>query len=284
MQILLELEGSVADDKPNLKGKRRSRQISRSDFSNIMLSLGGAEEYGPWIETNKADADCLALADRHYSRQSVGAKQFCRPGNNLVLRTELGDAVWVSWYSKKRDDLFVDAIECTIFRNESAYLASDLIKWAIYATVQQWGIPKEGFITFVKESAVQSSNPGSSFLNAGFRKVGYTKVRRLAILQLLPNDVKGILREVVLAKQMSALKELITSCIENGEFSEAIEFYNDARALETQLRSMRSERVRRNKRKRDCFEPNDDPFDFLSSMSSDGWFPAEMLELLEDVY
>lgn len=290
MQIVFELdamdsaEAGPRKTKSKSKSKRPSQQDTRPEFSNIMLSFGEMHtgEYGPWIVTNKADADCLALADRHYSRQSVGAKQFCRPGHNLVLRSQLGDAVWVSWYSKKRDDSFQDAIECTIFRSESNYLASDLIKWAIFATVQHWGIPTEGIITFVKESAVQSVNPGASFLNAGFRKVGYTKVRKLAILQLRPEDVEDVLQEVFLANHLSVVKEMITSCLENGEIVEALDLYFDARAYEAELRSKRSERVRRRKEKWDCFEPNDDPFDFLSSMVSDGWVPAEMLELLEN--
>ena len=48
-----------------------------------------------WQVTKKTDVTCRQLADRHYSRQTVGATSFCRPGKNYVLRTAAGDAVWV---------------------------------------------------------------------------------------------------------------------------------------------------------------------------------------------
>ncbi|WP_079524039.1 hypothetical protein [Solibacillus isronensis] len=46
-----------------------------------------------WQVTKKTDVTCRQLADRHYSRQTVGATSFCRPGKNYVLRTAAGDAV-----------------------------------------------------------------------------------------------------------------------------------------------------------------------------------------------
>lgn len=94
-------------------------------------------DYGPWIVTDKGDVSCRLLADRHYSRQSIGDKQFCRPGKNLVLRTPTADAVWVTWKGIRDDGL--DALECTIFRNESQHISSDMIKYAIIASIDKWG-------------------------------------------------------------------------------------------------------------------------------------------------
>ncbi|MNN74509.1 hypothetical protein D3C81_1907180 [compost metagenome] len=54
--------------------------------------------HGPWLVTQKGDRFYRQLADQHYSRQQhVGAPMFIRPGNNLVLSTAAGDAVWVTW-------------------------------------------------------------------------------------------------------------------------------------------------------------------------------------------
>lgn len=139
-------------------------------------------DYGPWIVTHKGDRACRMLADRHYSRQSIGHPMFTRPGRNLVLRTAEGDAVWVTWQGI-RDDGF-QAWECTIFRNESKYLSSDMIRHAIKATVSEWGKPPEdGIITYVDHSKVRSTNPGFCFLKAGFQRVGKSKKRGLILLQ-----------------------------------------------------------------------------------------------------
>jgi len=62
----------------------------------IMLDLTGGT-YGPWIVTDKGDQTVRTLIDEHYSRQTVGATQFCRPGHNLVLRTPDGLGAWISW-------------------------------------------------------------------------------------------------------------------------------------------------------------------------------------------
>lgn len=73
-------------------------------------------QYGSWMVTHKGDRSCRQLADRHYSRQHVGAPMFTRPGRNLVLRTEAADAVWVTWSGIRDDGL--KAWECTIFRKQ----------------------------------------------------------------------------------------------------------------------------------------------------------------------
>lgn len=135
-----------------------------------------------WIVTNKGDQVCRQLADRHYTRQKIGSPQFCRPGKNLVLRTEDGDAVWVTW-SGIRDD-GVDAWECTLFRNESELLSSDLIREAVEKTIELWGEPpKDGIITYVDQAKVRSVNPGFCYLAAGWGKDGYSKRRNLLRLK-----------------------------------------------------------------------------------------------------
>lgn len=133
-----------------------------------------------WIITNKGDNDCRQLADKHYSRQTPGAKQFCRPGKNLVLRTSLCDAIWVTWHGIRDDG--IDAWECTLFRNESKILSSTLIKEAIKITYQQWGTPpKDGIITYISPNKIKSVNPGYCFKCAGWKTFGKSKSGKIRL-------------------------------------------------------------------------------------------------------
>lgn len=138
--------------------------------------------YGPWLITHAGDQVCRQLADRHYSRQTIGHPQWCRPGRKLVLRTAAGDAVWVTWDGIRDDGL--KAWECSIFRNESENLSSSMIFWAVTATRCEWGKPPEdGIITYVDASKVRSTNPGFCFWKAGFNRIGSSKRRGLILLQ-----------------------------------------------------------------------------------------------------
>lgn len=149
-------------------------------MNQLMLYM---PQYGPWMLTHKGDRSCRLLADRHYSRQHVGHPMFTRPGRNLVLRTADGMATWVTW-SGIRDD-GMEAFECTIFRNESEILSSDLIKDAVAATRAEWGtFPKDGLITYVAANKIRSVNPGYCFKQAGWKVIGKSKVKGLILLQL----------------------------------------------------------------------------------------------------
>jgi hypothetical protein len=141
---------------------------------------------------NKAHPNGRLLANRHYSRQKVGSKQFCRPGQNIVLGTSDGKAVWVSWRPKpgiKRMD-GLDAIECTLFRNEGESLSSDLIQEAVALTVDAWGWPPDGLLTYIDASAIQSRNPGYCFKQAGWALDktyrGKKGLLRLRMLEAVP--------------------------------------------------------------------------------------------------
>ncbi len=140
-----------------------------------------------WFAVSKADPRARALADRHYSRQKPGTPQFCRPGQNIVLLTQDGRALWVSWRPKpgiqRMDGL--DAIECTMFRNEGPYLSSDLIREAVELTLAKWGRPKDGLLTYIAHEKVRSSNPGCCFKKAGWRRDGtYSRGNGLVRLRL----------------------------------------------------------------------------------------------------
>lgn len=132
-----------------------------------------------WTPTTKGDARACALADRHYSRQTRGGRQFMPPGKTLVLLTSDARAVWgVCWNKDPRGG---KQFRCTIFRNESAMLSSTLIVEATTLS-QAWARSKgitEPLRTTVDPKRVRRKrDPGRCFLRAGWRVVGHAKGHR----------------------------------------------------------------------------------------------------------
>lgn len=144
-----------------------------------------------WVVSHRADPRAVRLADRHYSRQKHGTPQFVPPGRCLVLLTEAGDALWVtSWpFAEFTKHAWAGAWVCSLFRNESEHLSSELIREAVAATKAEWEAPELGMITFVKTDAVRRKrDPGRCYVKAGFKRVGKTK-GGLVALQMLPNEM-----------------------------------------------------------------------------------------------
>jgi hypothetical protein len=144
-----------------------------------------------WVRSWRCDPVVRALADRHYSRQTIGHTHFVPPGRCLVLRTLAGDAAWVtSWpfpeYARHgRGDAWV----CTLFRNEGGTLSSELVADAVAATRAWFGsAPAGGMLTFVDERRIRRKrDPGRCFRRAGFTPVGRTRERDLLMLELQPH-------------------------------------------------------------------------------------------------
>lgn len=103
----------------------------------------------------------------------------------MVLLTPCARAlfVWRQFITKDPTATAGD-VNCAIFRNEGAGMASDLIKAAMPLAWDRWG-PRRLY-TYVNPRRVRSSNPGCCFLRAGWRRCGVTKTRRLLILEALP--------------------------------------------------------------------------------------------------
>lgn len=145
-----------------------------------------------WRLSNRASPAGRLLADRHYSRQTVGAVQFVPPGRCVVLVGNGFAAVWVtSWQMEQ----FVDhdwpgAWVCTLFRREGGPVASALIRSAVAATRFVWpDTPPLGMVTFVDPAKVRRKrDPGRCFRKAGFTPVGVTH-GGLLVLQMLPADM-----------------------------------------------------------------------------------------------
>lgn len=148
-----------------------------------------------WMKSWRADPKARELADRHYNRQKIGAKQFVPPGRCLVLTTSEKDALWVtSWpFAEYVKHQWAGAWINSLFRNESSHLSSELISEAVAATCAVWDPPELGLITFVNASKIRSSNPGYCYLKAGFRRVGKT-VGGLVALQMLPEEMPEALK------------------------------------------------------------------------------------------
>ena len=148
-----------------------------------------------WRISNRADKDCLPLADRHYNRQKVGSPQFVPPGRCFVLKRN--GAVWVtSWpYARYVRHAWAGAWVNSLFRKECEGEASAFIREAVAATIAHWtDIPEMGMVTFIDPLHVQSRKIrgrlaiGYSYFEAGFKHVGYTKAGLWA-MQMLPCDM-----------------------------------------------------------------------------------------------
>lgn len=146
-----------------------------------------------WRLSHRADPRAVAIADRHYNRQKIGSPQFVPPGRCVVLLNddEGGRALWVtSWpFAEYVKHAWAGAWVNSLFRNESRWLSSLLIREAVAITRGIWEPPPLGLITFVDARKVRSKrDPGYCYLRAGFEHVGETKGGLIA-LQLKPENM-----------------------------------------------------------------------------------------------
>lgn len=156
-----------------------------------------------WLLSSSSDRMALDVVDGtgicagngpHYSRRTPGSKTFTGVGQEIVLVTECGRAVWAcirqktpmavgSGRSRHRKD---DATKQTdmkarylwrnsMFRNLGAGLSSDLIRAALEMTYVEWAkrygsLPAERLRTEVDLAAVKSRNPGYCYVMAGWER------------------------------------------------------------------------------------------------------------------
>ena len=124
------------------------------------------------IVTNHFDPEMAMLADRHYSRRSVGARQFLYSGRKIVIRDAAGLVLfgWLFPHEDKRMDK-QKGYYCAIFRNESSRKSSEIILECESIAVTRWG-PNRMY-TYVDPAKILSVNPGYCF-----KRAGWTNVRR----------------------------------------------------------------------------------------------------------
>jgi hypothetical protein len=141
-----------------------------------------------WRVITKFDARAAALADRHYSRRTVGSPQFMPPGQTLILMSEKADAVFGWWRPDPSCGIEpmngLDGWTCTIFRNESSVLSSTLILAAEEELLDTGcSVGPDGLITYVWDDRVKSANPGYCFKRAGWRVTGRSADGKKTLLQ-----------------------------------------------------------------------------------------------------
>lgn len=124
------------------------------------------------LKTTPFDQECRLLADRHYSRQSVGNKQFCGNGRKLVLRDARSEVLCVWMFQAFRLDRQT-GYNCALFRNESSRRSSEIILEAERMAVEKWGPHR--FYTYIDPRRIASRNPGYCFKVAGWLHVSTTK-------------------------------------------------------------------------------------------------------------
>lgn len=140
---------------------------------------------GYWSKVRRTDRRARALADRHYSRQTVGAAEFMASGRVLVMLACDGLAVWGA--IENMDPAGNRRWRCSIFRNESLILSSALITEATDRTYAYWlkryaGLPLVPLTTEVDPSkTLRKRDPGRCFRRAGWTVIG--TARGLVVLQ-----------------------------------------------------------------------------------------------------
>jgi len=122
------------------------------------------------IVTTHFDPEMAMLADRHYSRRTVGARQFLYSGRKLVIRDAAGDVLFGWLYPN--EDMRMDGqtgYNCAIFRNESKRKSSEIILECESIAFERWGPNR--LYTYVNPAKIRSANPGYCFKQAGWRNV-----------------------------------------------------------------------------------------------------------------
>jgi hypothetical protein len=129
------------------------------------------------IVTNHFDPEMAMLADRHYSRRTVGARQFLYSGRKLVIRDALGSVLFAWLYpdpSMRMDGQ--TGYNCAIFRNESARRASDIILECERLAFEKWGPDRlYTYIDPAKTAVILSTFDRPKWgIRMGERIVGYS--------------------------------------------------------------------------------------------------------------
>jgi len=139
-----------------------------------------------WISVKDADDRARGLFLRHYSamhyKDGRPRRKFIGPGEYICLMTVTCDALFA--WRKFIDKSGQCGVNCAVFRNEGTLLSSDLIEEADDIAWQRW--PGARLYTYVNAKKIRSTNPGYCFLQAGWRRCGFSKARKLVILEILP--------------------------------------------------------------------------------------------------
>lgn len=114
------------------------------------------------------------------------------PGQTIVLIAE--SAVWGWWRPDPKAGMVAMngryGWTCTIFRNESRLMSSELVLDAELAVREAgYDCGPDGFLTYVWDRKVRSANPGYCFKKAGWSAIGRSADGKKTLLQKIPVDV-----------------------------------------------------------------------------------------------
>lgn len=152
-----------------------------------------------WRLSSSSDPEALAVVDglgrfaehgSHYSRRTPGSKTFTGVGQEVVLISEAGDAVWAVVHQKTPSARGTGAARGRagqtdtkpryiwrnmIFRNLGCERSSDLIRSATEDTYRHWrdrygALPEARLRTEIGIKQIRSTNPGFCYLSAGWVK------------------------------------------------------------------------------------------------------------------
>lgn len=150
-----------------------------------------------WLLSSSSAPEALAVVDGtgrfaglgpHYSRRTPGSKTFTGVGQEIVLVTDCGTAVWAcvrqrtpsargTGASRGRDGVADHKPRYIwrnmLFRNLGTALSSDLIRRALFRTYEEWvkrygALPEERLRTEIGIGKIKSCNPGFCYKVAGW--------------------------------------------------------------------------------------------------------------------
>ena len=126
-----------------------------------------------WVPVKDADSRAIGLYRRHYTYPPSRLKKafrlrFAGPGEYLMLLTRGSDAIFVWRLFRENKRAEPRGVTCSIFRNESEHLSSQMILHAEAWALTSWPEAK-WLYTYVDPKKVRSPNPGYCFKVAGWK-------------------------------------------------------------------------------------------------------------------
>lgn len=149
------------------------------------------------VITTHFDPEMAMLADRHYSRRTVGARQFLYNGRKIVIRNTEGTILfgWMWPQEAMRMD-GQSGYNCAIFRNESERKSSDIILECERIAFERWG-PNRMYTYIDPRKTATIKCHGKRVVGFCFIKAGWTFVRESkGGLHLLVKEPDATLRNV----------------------------------------------------------------------------------------
>lgn len=133
---------------------------------------------GRWYAVRDGDPRGLSLYRRHYSAKLYRdgrerrRRLYAGPGEKLVLLTPRADALFIWRVERFRRDR-QQGVNCAVFRNESPWRASDLVREACVLAWTRW--PGARLFTLVNPRLIASAVPGYCFRRAGWKRCGMSR-------------------------------------------------------------------------------------------------------------